>query len=1161
MIHLLAACLFAFLPQQAESVGGVPYVKRETRDRTYAAMREALANGKATFGEWRVAAPFAYGGYQRGDFAAPQPPEEQLSAMGAGMSGPEFSARFAGKAGTGVEWKSLGHVEGRALDLHGDLEAKLYDYSSAYLYVPVNASESFDLPITLGSDDGVRVWLNGRLILENEAWRSLAPDSERLTLHLKQGLNHLLVKVTNHEGGFGFQLVSSEWLAPELDSLLNYYLDRDFPPSGERAHYRVMALPVPQDLVLEVGGQAFLSDGRPVVSTRRGDVWIVDGAFEEPPVHARYSQFATGLHEPLGAAVRREQGRDVVYVVQRGELTRLVDVDGDFVADRYETVCDAWGLSGNYHEFAFGPKFDREGNAWVTLNVGFCGSLGKAIVPWRGFAAKITPAGEFIPVCDGLRSPNGIGFDAEGNAFYVDNQGDWVATNRLALLAPKSWHGHPASLRWRDDLKGPDDQPKRADPVVWFPYKKMGQSAADVLLDDTGGKFGPFAGQLFVGDQMNCSVMRVALEQVDGVHQGACFPFLEGLDSGTNRLAFAADGSLFVGQTDRGWGSLGRKSYGLERVVYTGVAPFEVLSMHALPTGFELRFTADVDEKSALDPKSYDLQSYGYEYHADYGAPEDELQTLTVTRATLAGPRAVRLAVQGLRAGFVHELAARGVQRRGDGAKLLHSQAYYTLVRIPSDRQPMLLSASPAPPGEPREVPELQGAQSTPQSPPGPSSAAPAPAEPRALPKVLFLSHSAGFVHDVVKRPSPGELSFAEQELVALTRGVFDVVATQDCAALTAKSLPEYAAVVFYTTGELPIPAQDREAFMAWMLRGGAFVGIHCATDTFYEYAPYLKLVGGVFDGHPWHQEVRVDVIDGAHPATALLERGFLITDEIYQFRDYEKLPLRELLRLEPSSVDIEKGKRADKNYALSWCREYGQGRMFYTALGHRPEVWLDARFRSHLLGGLTWAIQGGDWQPESPQYAAVLTGDRAGLRAWRKRDDSAPGWLAVDGGAIEAVPGAGDVVSIAQYGDADFHVEFAVPKSEGAGEARGNSGVYLMGRYELQVLDSFGMVSGKGDCGALYGLRAPDVNASKPATLWQSFDGRLRAPRFGKDGKKTENARLSLWHNGVLVHDDVELPGATPGGISETEVALGPLLLQEHGHAVRYRNVWVTAR
>jgi hypothetical protein len=482
-------------------------------------------------------------------------------------------------------------------------------------------------------------------------------------------------------------LNAREELAQGAQALLQYRLDVDFPPSRERDHWRVLSIPAPDDVLLEVGGIAFFADGTPLVCTRRGDLWRVVNAYGTPPVDARLEPFASGLHEPLGLAVRREGERDVVYCVQRAELTRLHDDDSDGRADRYETFSDGWGISGNYHEYAFGPEFDREGNAWVTLNVGFCGGLGKSIVPWRGWALKITPGGAVIPVCDGLRSPNGIGRFVDGEMFYVDNQGDWVATNKLAHLGPGKWHGHPAGLRWRSDTASPDARPPLEPPAVWFPYKKMGQSAADLALDETGGGFGPFGGQFFVGDQTLCTVMRVALEQIDGIYQGACFPFFEGLESGVNRVAFAPDGSLFVGETDRGWGSIGRRAWGLQRVVHTGVVPFEIHSIRARPDGFELRFTEDVDATSVTDLGGWHASSYTYEHHADYGSPEIDTRELSVTSATLVEARIVRLVIDGLREGYVHELHASGVRstEAARGETLLHEAAYYTLNRIPRE--------------------------------------------------------------------------------------------------------------------------------------------------------------------------------------------------------------------------------------------------------------------------------------------------------------------------------------------------------------------------------------------------------------------------------------------------------------------------------------------
>lgn len=233
-----------------------------------------------------------------------------------------------------------------------------------------------------------------------------------------------------------------------------------------------------------------------------------------------------------------------------------------------------------------------------------------------------------------------------------------------------------------------------------------------------------------------------------------------------------------------------------------------------------------------------------------------------------------------------------------------------------------------------------------------------APDAPGALPRVLFLTHSAGFMHDVVRREKPDQLAFAEARMVEFSKGRFEVECTQDCARIKAAELARFDALMFYTTGELPIPDAQRKEFIDWLKSGKAFVGVHCATDTLYQYEPYQAIIGGAFDGHPWHEKVRITCEDTRHPATAHLEKSFEIVDEIYQFRNFERKPLSVLLSLDTSSIDVTKGKRADKDYALSWTRKVDKGRLFYTALGHRPEVWQDERFQKHLLGGLDWSIQ-----------------------------------------------------------------------------------------------------------------------------------------------------------------------------------------------------------
>lgn len=421
----------------------------------------------------------------------------------------------------------------------------------------------------------------------------------------------------------------------------------------------------------------------------------------------------------------------------------------------------------------------------------------------------------------------------------------------------------------------------------------------------------------------------------------------------------------------------------------------------------------------------------------------------------------------------------------------------------------------------------------------------------RSRPRVLFLTHSAGFVHPVVKRAEQAILAHAERCFVELAEPMFEVVATQDCAALRADALPGYDAIAFYTTGELPIGDEDKQALLRFVRDGGGFVGIHCATDTFYRFPEYLEMVGGVFDGHPWHEEVVLAVEDRDHPTTFHLGESFAITDEIYQFRDWSRERVHVLLRLTGDGIDLTRGKRADRDHALSWCRSYGAGRVFYTALGHRPEVWRDARFTSHLLAGLRWTLDRDGALDRAVPGADVLVGEEdCRLRA---RDGGPLGWKFTDG-ELEVVPGTGDAVSPQAYADQRIHLEFNVPADEG----RGNSGLYVQRRYEVQILDSAGHAAEPRECGALYGQRAPAFAASRPAGTWQTLDVWFRAARY-EDGEKTANARITVALNGILVHDDVELTSKTGQGEAEGPAAR-PFVLQDHGSRVRFRNVWATA-
>lgn len=460
----------------------------------------------------------------------------------------------------------------------------------------------------------------------------------------------------------------------------------------EKMYYPISDVSIPDSIALEVGGMDFDDAGNLLVCTRRGEIWRIRNPYGSAPV---YERFAYGLHEPLGLAWHEGS----VYVNQRAELTKITDTNADGKADVFETICN-WRLSGNYHEYAYGPFFLPDGNMLVTLNLSWVGR-GESLTKWRGWMLKISPAGEVTPFAAGMRSPAGIGFNAAGDIFFSENQGDWIASGKIVHLEQGDFAGHPASLRWSQEPTSPlkflhrsqfadsigsmfefgQLLPHFKQPAVIFPHTLMGISTSGIKSIPAG--FGPFEGQLLVGDQGHSKVMRAYLEKVNGEYQGACFPFLEGFSSGVLRLLFGGDHSLFVGMTSRGWAATGKEPYGLQRVDYKGRVPFEIKTMEARSDGFLLTFTRPVNKAMAEQPAVYNMQGFTYIYHKSYGSPIVDQKVCEVHKAEVsADGLSVRLYISGLREGYVHQLEVDKVTS-AQGEKLVHAVAYYTLNAIP----------------------------------------------------------------------------------------------------------------------------------------------------------------------------------------------------------------------------------------------------------------------------------------------------------------------------------------------------------------------------------------------------------------------------------------------------------------------------------------------
>ena len=230
--------------------------------------------------------------------------------------------------------------------------------------------------------------------------------------------------------------------------------------------------------------------------------------------------------------------------------------------------------------------------------------------------------------------------------------------------------------------------------------------------------------------------------------------------------------------------------------------------------------------------------------------------------------------------------------------------------------------------------------------------------------RVLFVTHSAGYWHDSI--PTSIEV------LRGLSPDRLEVTATEDLSTITAAGLRGFDAVFFFTSGELALSDDQKTALLDFVRSGKGFGGAHSATDTLYTWPEYKNLIGATFDGHPWTQKARIDIEDPGHPLVKHLAPGFEITEEIYQFRDFSRSRVRVLMTLDTSSVNMsaEGINRTDRDFALAWVQPYGQGRVFYTALGHFDDTWKNPGFQEMLRQGLLW-LTGQIQAPADPRVPA----------------------------------------------------------------------------------------------------------------------------------------------------------------------------------------------
>ncbi len=368
---------------------------------------------------------------------------------------------------------------------------------------------------------------------------------------------------------------------------------------------------------------------------------------------------------------------------------------------------------------------------------------------------------------------------------------------------------------------------------------------------------------------------------------------------------------------------------------------------------------------------------------------------------------------------------------------------------------------------------------------------------------------------------------------------------------MTVAALANYDGVVFAsTTGTLPLP--DKAGFLEWIKSGKAFIGIHAASDTFHGAGktvdPYIDMLGGEFKIHGAQVEVECLNQDPDHPATRMFGKSFVVFDEIYQLKNFSRDRVHGLL-----TMDKQPNTKVPGDYPVSWCKKYGQGSVFYTSLGHRPDVWQKPIYQEHVLGGIEWALglKPGEATPQdlaykvSPEEAAEgfrPLFDGVDVKGWKLREaDGRQSWSAQNSMLVNTMTEkerGSDLVSEEKFRDFTVRYEYMIPKDS-------NSGFYLRGRHEIQILDDYATgAPSPGGNGAIYQLAPVSQFVSRKPGEWQTVEATMKGDR------------VTVILNGVKVHDNVLVDRPTGGELDGNVKEPGPIMLQGDHGPVAFRKI-----
>jgi cytochrome c len=587
----------------------------------------------------------------------------------------------------------------------GDLMDNFSLRAEGYIKIEEAGNHTF----RLWSDDGSALYISGEKVIDNDG----PHGAEYKEVSLDMVAGYFPVTIEFFQGGGGkflsfnwkpqgqgeFTVVPFENLWHPLEkrsSLRGYTLAmanikkipgnkfplEDMHPSFDLAQAR------PLTFTPKVGGLDFMSDGSLIVSTwdAAGSVYRLTNMDAADPDDIQATKIAQGLAEPLGLKVVD----DTIYIMQKQELTKLIDNDNDGIIDEYRTVSDQWGVSANFHEFGFGLAY-KDGYFYATLATAIDpgGASTQPQIQDRGRVVRISKKdGTTSFIASGLRTPNGIGWGFNNGLYVADNQGDWLPSSKIVHVEEGDWFGSRSV-----DPEGTKNRREKR-PVVWLPQDEIGNSPSTPSYINVG----PYKNQMIHGEVTHGGIKRVFVEEIDGQYQGAVFRFIQGLEAGVNRIVWGPDGSLYVGGigSTGNWGHSGKLHYGLQKITYNNKPTLEMLAISAKTNGIEIEFTEPLRD-DAWEKSRYDIYQFYYEPTANYGGPKLGEHKLPIQSVNVSEDgKKVFLELSGMKENhviYVH-IPTPFISRGGN--PLFSAEAWYTMNKIPSGR-PGIKTKAPAP--------------------------------------------------------------------------------------------------------------------------------------------------------------------------------------------------------------------------------------------------------------------------------------------------------------------------------------------------------------------------------------------------------------------------------------------------------------------------------